>query len=320
MSKHSDRRRFLQRSGSLVTGAALAGRLGESPSLAQQQVEKPVADAAESPFLTYQTLSDLKGKIPVGRIGKMPLSRVFLGGNQMGGWVSGRDLKYVRNLALAYSTKQKIFETLRLAENCGVNTLLTNPKLCTIINEYWDQGGTIQFISDCGGGDILKGIKTSIDHGATAGYLHGSFSDRTVAKGDFDLMRRALDLLKSHGIPAGIGGHRLDTIRGCVDHGLKPDFWMKTLHRSDYPSYAVYHPCDDPDATIAYMQELEEPWIAFKVLAQGAIHPKVAFPWCFENGADFLCVGMFDFELVENVNLACDVLAGDVARSRPWRG
>jgi hypothetical protein len=320
MSKHSDRRRFLQRSGSLVTGAALAGRLGGAPSFAQQQVEKPVADAAESPFLTYQTLSDLKGKIPVGRIGEMPLSRVFLGGNQMGGWVSGRDLKYVRNLALAYSTKQKIFETLRLAENCGVNTLLTNPKLCTIINEYWDQGGTIQFISDCGGGDILKGIKTSIDHGATAGYLHGSFSDRTVAKGDFDLMRRALDLLKSHGIPAGIGGHRLDTIRGCVDHGLKPDFWMKTLHRSDYPSYAVYHPCDDPDATIAYMQELEQPWIAFKVLAQGAIHPKVAFPWCFKNGADFLCVGMYDFELVENVNLACDVLAGDVARSRPWRG
>ena len=142
----------------------------------------------------------------------------------------------------------------------------------------------------------------------------------TGTKGDFDLMRRALDLLKSHDIPAGIGGHRLDTIRGCVDHGLKPDFWMKTLHRSDYPSYAVYHPCDDPDATIAYMQKLEEPWIAFKVLAQGAIHPKVAFPWCFKNGADFLCVGMFDFELVENVNLACDVLAGDVARSRPWRG
>ena len=71
--------------------------------------------------------------------------------------------------------------------------------------------------------------------------------------------------------------------------------------------------------TAVGMKELEEPWIAFKVLAQGAIHPRVAFPWCFENGADFLCVGMFDFELVENVNLACEVLASNIPRSRPWR-
>lgn len=321
MSTFRDRRGFLQRSASLVAGAAVAGSCGEPHLAAQEQNAKPAADAAVAPFLECQTLADLRGKMPMGKIGKMPLSRVFLGGNQMGGWVNARDLGYVRRLSLAYSTKQKIFDTLRMAEKCGVNTLLTNPKLGPIVNEYWDRGGTIQFISDCGGcSDLVEGVKASIGFGATAGYLHGGRADRAVAKGDFDLLKRALDLLKAEGIPAGIGGHLLETVRGCVDRGLKPDFWMKTLHRSDYPSYPVYHKCEDPDGTIAYMQGLEEPWIAFKVLAQGAIRPKVAFPWCFANGADFLCVGMYDFELVENVNLACNVLADDIRRSRPWRG
>jgi len=67
------------------------------------------------------------------------------------------------------------------------------------------------------------------------------------------------------------------------------------------------------------MQTLEEPWIAFKTLAAGAIHPKDAFRWCFESGADFICVGMYDFQLVEDANLAHDVLSGNVLRKRPWR-
>ena len=123
---------------------------------------------------------------------------------------------------------------------------------------------------------------------------------------------------------AGIGGHRLETVSGSVAHGLKPDFWMKTLHRSDYWSFR--HPerksnkyCDDADAVIAYMETLKEPWIAFKTLAAGAIRPQDAFRWCFESGADFICVGMYDFQLVEDANLAHDVLSGKVLRKRPWR-
>ena len=31
--------------------------------------------------------------------------------------------------------------------------------------------------------------------------------------------------------------------------------------------------------------------------------------WALQNGADFICVGMFDFQVVNNVNTAIDVLA-----------
>lgn len=70
---------------------------------------------------------------------------------------------------------------------------------------------------------------------------------------------------------------------------------------------------------VAYMKELPEPWIAFKVLAAGAISPKEGFRYAFESGADFVCVGMYDFQIVEDVNFALDVLRGPLIRERMWR-
>ena len=67
------------------------------------------------------------------------------------------------------------------------------------------------------------------------------------------------------------------------------------------------------------MKILKKPWIGFKILAAGAIHPDEGFRYAFEAGADFICVGMYDFQLVEDVNLAHDILSGDVPRKRPWR-
>jgi hypothetical protein len=98
---------------------------------------------------------------------------------------------------------------------------------------------------------------------------------------------------------------------------------MKTLHHHDYWSaqWEEEHDnvwCYDPEETIAYMKQLEEPWIAYKILAAGAIKPDVGFEYAFENGADFICVGMYDFQIVDNVNLCCDLLANGFKRERPW--
>ena len=71
-----------------------------------------------------------------------------------------------------------------------------------------------------------------------------------------------------------------------------------------------------PAETIAYMKTLPQPLIAFKVMAAGAIHPRT--PLCFENGADFVCVGMYDFQMVEDVNIALDILKDLPRRERPW--
>jgi hypothetical protein len=59
--------------------------------------------------------------------------------------------------------------------------------------------------------------------------------------------------------------------------------------------------------------------MGFKVLAAGAIEPKDGFKWAFENGADFICVGLFDFQIVEDVNIAIESIQNAV-RTRPWYG
>ena len=67
------------------------------------------------------------------------------------------------------------------------------------------------------------------------------------------------------------------------------------------------------------MGTLKEPWIAFKVLAAGAIKPEDGLKYAFDNGADFVCLGMYDFQIVEDVNIALDAIAGARSRtSRPW--
>ncbi|HPG41206.1 MAG TPA: DoxX family protein [bacterium] len=275
--------------------------------------------------LQFSSLKDLKGQLPYGQIGNLKISRLFLGGNLIGGWAHARDLIYVSKLVQSYHTDQKVFDTFHIAEQCGINTILTNPQLCRVINKYWRQEkGKIQFISDCGyKGDAIEGVKISVDGGAHACYVQGGIADQLVLEGKLDIIAKALELTRQNGLPAGIGAHQLETVKACVDNGLKPDFWVKTLHHTNYWSANKENQfdniwCVNPEETIAYMNNLPEPWIAFKTLAAGAILPAEGFQYAFNNGADFVCVGMYDFQIVDDVNIALDALANIQNRQRPW--
>jgi hypothetical protein len=275
----------------------------------------------------YTPMTQLEGAVPKARIGDMELSRLFLGGNLIGGWAHSRDLAYVSDLVKAYHTDEKVFQTFHMAECAGMNTIMTNPSLFRVISDYWKkEGGKIQFISDSGKGTIIEGAQASMDMGARSCYAQGGITDNLVAQGDFDTLAKFLDLVRKNKLPAGIGAHKLDTVKACVDRGLKPDYWVKTLHHTNYwsanpqPEYDNIW-CVNPDETVAYMAQLEEPWIGFKILAAGAITPQEGFTYALKNGADFLCVGMYDFQLVDNVNLFLKVWEehGERERNRPWR-
>ncbi len=57
--------------------------------------------------------------------------------------------------------------------------------------------------------------------------------------------------------------------------------------------------CMKPQATNDFMKKLEQSWIAFKGLVAGAIPPREGFAYALDSGADFICVGMFDFQVVD---------------------
>ena len=324
-----DRRELLKSLATLpVFGAfvlIVLHKLGWESYEEKELGKKPDAvSSATIKTFNFSSLKDLHGQVPHAGIRGLDVSRVILGGNLIGGWAHARDLIYVSKLVKSYHHKNKIFETFLLAEKCGINTFLTNPVLCGVINEYWKRNiGTIQFISDCGGKNLTTGVKTSIDNGASACYIHGGIADRLVKEGKVEEIGKAVDLIRQNGLPAGIGGHALQTVKACVDAGMKPDFWMKTLHHTDYWSAIPDKEhdniwCTNPQETVDYMKNLEQPWIAFKTLAAGSIHPDVGFRYAFASGADFICVGMYDFHIIDDVNIALSVLNADLRRDRPW--
>jgi hypothetical protein len=78
--------------------------------------------------------------------------------------------------------------------------------------------------------------------------------------------------------------------------------------------------CNDPEETAAFFKTCKIPWIAYKVMAAGAIKPEDGFRYAFENGADFTCVGMFDFQVIDNANIVHDTLNSGLKRERDWYG
>jgi len=303
--------------------------------------EKHLIDAtsgATNQPLSYQGLDELTAPVASGVIRERMFSRIIIGGNLLNGNAHSRDLIYVNKLVKAYHTKDKIFFTLMMAEKAGVNTMLINHKQVNMVNEYWDRGiGKMQFIADCSGLAYPKGVPTpipyqdyldrtkrSIDNGAIACYIQGETADYYMQNGKVDQIAKILDLIRNNGVMTGIGAHRIETIKACVNAGFNPDFWMKTIHNHTY--WSAGHPewhdnmyCFDPEGTIKYMEQLNQPWIAFKVMAAGAIHPKEAFRYAFESGADFICAGMYDFQIVEDINITNEILNGKLERKRDWR-
>jgi hypothetical protein len=294
--------------------------------------------------LQEAALKDLKGELPVGTLGNLRMSRLILGNNLIGGWAHSRDLIYVPSLFKAYNTERKVFETIELAEKAGVNMMqmvtqqypmfvkyrkLVSEKMQTMFQVY----PTVK--------DLTTDIHKAIDYGATTLYVQGGYAEQLIRAGRLDLLGKALEHMKKQGYVAGIGAHSIEVVVQCEQAGFDPDYYVKTLHHDRYwsahpretrvewsvdrdrsPDHDKSH--DNmfdlfPERTIDVMKRVRKPWVAFKVLAAGAIPPRDGFQFAFDNGADFICVGMFDFQIVEDVNVTLEALSKcPPSRERPW--
>jgi len=180
-------------------------------------------------------------------------------------------------------------------------------------------------------------IQKQVDSGAVALYVWGVAADRLVQAGDIDGIGKAVELAKKHDLPVGVGGHSLLVPMACEKHRVPCDFYVKTLHSDDYPSATPKESrkefvwldggegwydnmwCINPEETIEFMKTMTKPWLAFKVLAAGAFYPRDGFKYAFNGGADFIAVGMFDFQIEQNCEQVRKEIRRAQKRERPWQ-
>jgi uncharacterized membrane protein YphA (DoxX/SURF4 family) len=292
-------------------------------------------------------ISELIKKVPTGKIGEHEISRLVAGGNLIGGWAHSRDLIYVSSLFRAYNTEQKIFETLMLLEKTGVNTINIGFPTNALLQKYKKMTGSkIKVISqvapDMKNNDYFVNINKAIDYGVDIVQVQGNWCDWLVRDNRLDVVDKMLDKIRCQGYTAGLASHTVDALIACEEQGIIPDYYMKTMHHDQYWSahprenrvpfevdgknyldHNKFHNnifCLFPEKTVEFVERAKVPVMGFKVLAAGAIKPDDGFNWAFKNGADFICVGMLDFQVVNNANTTNDVLDNLQGRKREWFG
>jgi len=302
MSRDINRRNFL---GASLLGAAAGVSLENRTLLAKLSDKSAPADDT----------GPIRG-LQKGKLGKLEVSRLICGGNLFSGFGHSRDLIYVSELMKQYFTAEKIMDTLQICEENGINTaiLRCDKHIIDVLTRYRkERGGRIQWIAQSypEENDLTSNIQMAIDNGAVGAYAQGGIGDQFVKEGKTDLLGKVVAFIKKNGLAAGIGSHSLEVTKASEKEKLEPDFYFKTFNSVDYHSEA-------PEQIAAYMKTVGKPWIAFKVLGAGAVSPPEGFKLAYELGADFLNIGMFDFQVKEDIIIAKSLLENGIQRQRRW--
>jgi len=188
---------------------------------------------------------------------------------------------------------------------------------------------------------FYENIDRAIDFGVDIVQVQGNWCDWLVQANRIEVIDKMLSHIRKQGYTAGLAAHSVESLIACQEKGIIPDYYMKTMHHDqywsahprenrfpfevdgkEYPDHNRYHNnmfCLFPERTVEFVSKATVPVMGFKILAAGAIEPKDGFGWAYNNGADFICVGMFDFQVVSNVNTAIDCIKS-ATRTRKWYG
>ncbi len=262
------------------------------------------------------------------KIGEIEVARFILGSNTFSGF--SHQGPEVDLMMKSYYTVDKIKSTIREAENLGVNTLVarTDHHIMRMLLEYWDQGGKIQWFAqtcpEVGNHEMCVSRAASL--GAKACHIHGGVVDFLLAQKRFNEIPPVIDLIRSHGMLAGIAGHN-PAVFEQAEKELDVDYYMCSYYNSAHRNKRAEHVSGmkewflekDRKVMTNLIQKLSKPVIHYKVMAAGRNNPKEAFDFCAKviRPEDAVCIGVYTKDnpemLKEDVRLFNDATNANVA-------
>ncbi len=346
-----NRRSFLRKASALTAAGTAVFSWEEHDLLAQQRPQPDPGRRFGGRFARQPPVPDVAGPMPTGRLGPHEITRLIAGHNLVGWQAHSRDLIYVSQLLRNYFTDDKVLETYRKYEELGITAsfLRIETRSLGLAKKHIDSGGKITWIAQLviNEKDQTRDLNLAVEAGAKLGYIRGLEGDRFFKSGQLDVIAKGIDAAKKAGLTIGLATHSLDALIAAEkEGGLGADFYVKTFNSANYwsagpplPPDPDWKPTKDqlvqseyapashdnlwettPRQTAEFFAKVSKPFVAYKVLAAGAIHPRDGFKYAFDHGADFVSVGMYDFQLKENVNITKKMFIDKFPdRTRPWR-
>ena len=242
--------------------------------------------------------------MPKIKLGRLEVSRLILGSNPVFGFNHGNPQATPKEMKDYYAKKQIMAVLDRAAEH-GI-TAVWSPcyeQWIELWNEYRDKGGKLKiWIGQPDRLPMEKEITAAAKNGAKAVCIQGIRIDEQFAERKYDVVRAWLELIKGFGLPAGMATHGAKTHLIAEEKGLPTDFYHQTLYRPDN-----YVP-EGLKESLATIEQLQKPVVAYKVLGAGRILPKDTLPQVFKRlkPKDGVCLGVFPKgkdEIAENAAL-----------------
>jgi hypothetical protein len=243
------------------------------------------------------------------------VSRLVFGSNPFYGFAHkmgklGEEMK-------AYYTDERITAALDEAASHGI-TAVASPvyeRWVKLLAQYRERGGKLPiWIAQPDGppDHMEKEIAAAVKGGAKAVFVQGGRVDEQVGKGDWERLRKWVDLIRSLGVPAGLASHRPDVHLEAEKRKLPTDFYFQCFYN---PGHEEYTP-EDREAAIAAIKQIEKPVVGYKILAAGRLKGREGFEFAFRHirRKDGVCVGMFPknqpTQIAENAALTRELTLG----------
>lgn len=218
------------------------------------------------------------------------VSKLIIGDNPFNGH-SYINSVYPKEEMINYHTEEKILEAMHEMEELGVNTMLplADPYIIRILKHYRANGGKMNFIFQSFSPMVMSkeiaevSVRMMMEVEPIAMYLTGTYCDLRYDLDKNHETREMVEVLRSGGVPVGIGTHYPELIKMSEAEGWNVDFYMACMYNArrgrecqesgfitgKNKSNVLNFQPEDRAVMLDALKNVEKPIIAFKIFAGG---------------------------------------------------